>query len=90
MGAVQRLASVAVNDGIAAADEAMAEIQRPILRSADFLAAVASYRDSNRPGRSRAGYKCSPGPGDWHDIVLPEPADQVLSVTFAHVLICRA
>jgi hypothetical protein len=50
MGAVQRLASVAVNDGIAAADEAMAEIQRPILRSADFRAAVASYRDSNRPG----------------------------------------
>ena len=35
MGTVQRLASVAVNDGIAAADEAMAEIQRPILRSAD-------------------------------------------------------
>ena len=40
--ATKRLVSVAVNDGIAAADEAMAEIQRPIMRSADFRAAVRS------------------------------------------------
>jgi enoyl-CoA hydratase/carnithine racemase len=42
--ATKRLVSVAVNEGIAAADEAMAEIQRPIIRSADFRAAVSSYR----------------------------------------------
>jgi enoyl-CoA hydratase/carnithine racemase len=43
--ATKRLVSVAVNEGIAAADEAMAEIQRPIMRSADFRAAVKSYRE---------------------------------------------
>jgi enoyl-CoA hydratase/carnithine racemase len=44
--ATKRLVSVAVNEGIAAADEAMAEIQRPIFRSADFRAAVRSYREN--------------------------------------------
>jgi enoyl-CoA hydratase/carnithine racemase len=44
--ATKRLASIAVNDGIAAADEAMAGIQRPILRSADFRTGVSSYRDN--------------------------------------------
>jgi enoyl-CoA hydratase/carnithine racemase len=44
--ATKRLASIAVNDGIAAADEAMAGIQRPILRSADFATGVSSYRDN--------------------------------------------
>jgi enoyl-CoA hydratase/carnithine racemase len=44
--ATKRLASIAVNDGIEAADEAMAEIQRPILRSADFRAGVSSYREN--------------------------------------------
>ena len=42
--ATKRLVAVAVNEGIAAADQAMAEIQRPIIRSADFRAAVSSYR----------------------------------------------
>jgi enoyl-CoA hydratase/carnithine racemase len=44
--ATKRLVSVAVNEGIAAADEAMAEIQRPIMRSADLRAAVRSYREN--------------------------------------------
>ena len=44
--ATKRLVSVAVNEGIAAADEAMAEIQRPIMRSADFRAAVRSYHEN--------------------------------------------
>jgi enoyl-CoA hydratase/carnithine racemase len=44
--ATKRLVSVAVNEGLAAADGAMAEIQRPIMRSADFRAAVKSYRDN--------------------------------------------
>jgi enoyl-CoA hydratase/carnithine racemase len=44
--ATKRLISVAVNEGIAAADEAMAEIQRPIMRSADFRAGVRSYREN--------------------------------------------
>jgi enoyl-CoA hydratase/carnithine racemase len=44
--ATKRLVSVAVNQGIAAADDAMAEIQRPIMRSADFRAAVSSYREN--------------------------------------------
>jgi enoyl-CoA hydratase/carnithine racemase len=44
--ATKRLVSVAVNEGIAAADAAMAEIQRPILGSADFRNAVTSYREN--------------------------------------------
>ena len=44
--ATKRLVSIAVNEGLAAADNAMAEIQRPIFRSADFRAAVRSYRDN--------------------------------------------
>jgi enoyl-CoA hydratase/carnithine racemase len=44
--ATKRLVSVAASEGIAAADEAMAEIQRPIMRSADFRAAVMSYREN--------------------------------------------
>ena len=43
--ATKRLVSVAVNDGIAAADEAMAEIARPIIGSADFRTGVRSYRE---------------------------------------------
>jgi enoyl-CoA hydratase/carnithine racemase len=45
-GATKRLVSIAVNEGIAAADEAMAEIQRPIMRSADFRAGVRSYHEN--------------------------------------------
>jgi enoyl-CoA hydratase/carnithine racemase len=44
--ATKRLVSVAVNEGIAAADAAMAEIQRPIIGSADFRNAVTSYREN--------------------------------------------
>src|SRR6185437_5586569 len=44
--ATKRPVSVAVNEGLAAADEAMAEIQRPIIGSADFANAVRSYREN--------------------------------------------
>ena len=44
--ATKRLVSVTVNEGLAAADEAMAEIQRPIIGSADFANAVRSYREN--------------------------------------------
>jgi enoyl-CoA hydratase/carnithine racemase len=43
--ATKRLVSVAVSEGLAAADEAMAEIQRPIMHSADFRTGVRSYRE---------------------------------------------
>lgn len=41
--ATKRLVDVTVNEGIAAADAAMGEIQRPIMRSADFRHGVESY-----------------------------------------------
>jgi len=44
--ATKRLVSVTVSQGLAAADDAMAEIQRPIMASADFRAAVWSYREN--------------------------------------------
>jgi enoyl-CoA hydratase/carnithine racemase len=44
--ATKRLVCVAVNEGIAAADEAMAELQRPIIGSADFRTGVSSYREN--------------------------------------------
>jgi enoyl-CoA hydratase/carnithine racemase len=43
--ATKRLVSVAVSEGLAAADEAMAEIQRPIMRSADFRTGVRSFSE---------------------------------------------
>lgn len=43
--ATKRLVATAVNDGVAAADAAMAEIQRPILGSHDFQTGVRSYRE---------------------------------------------
>jgi enoyl-CoA hydratase/carnithine racemase len=43
--ATKRLVAAAINGGVAAADEAMAEIQRPIFRSQDFQIGVASYRE---------------------------------------------
>jgi len=52
--ATKRLVSVAVNEGLAAADEAMAEIQRPIMRSADFRTGVRSYREK---GIGMAGFE---------------------------------
>jgi enoyl-CoA hydratase/carnithine racemase len=44
--ATKRLVSVAINEGVAAADEAMGEIQRPILGSEDFRTGVHSYREN--------------------------------------------
>jgi enoyl-CoA hydratase/carnithine racemase len=44
--ATKRLVSIAIDDGVAAADAAMAELQRPILRSADFRTGVRSYREN--------------------------------------------
>jgi len=44
--ATKALVSVAVNEGIAAADQAMTELQRPIIRSADFRTGVRSYREN--------------------------------------------
>jgi enoyl-CoA hydratase/carnithine racemase len=43
--ATKRLVAAAIDDGVAAADEAMAEIQRPIFRSQDFQTGVSSYRE---------------------------------------------
>jgi enoyl-CoA hydratase/carnithine racemase len=43
--ATKRIVTIAVNEGTAAADDAMAELQRPIFRSQDFFSAVASYRE---------------------------------------------
>jgi enoyl-CoA hydratase/carnithine racemase len=43
--ATKRIVTIAVNAGVAAADDAMAELQRPIFQSHDFFSAVASYRD---------------------------------------------
>jgi enoyl-CoA hydratase/carnithine racemase len=50
--ATKALVSVAVSQGVRAADEAMAELQRPIFRSDDFRAGVESLR-SNGAGMAR-------------------------------------
>jgi enoyl-CoA hydratase/carnithine racemase len=50
--ATKALVSVAVNEGVRAADEAMEGLQRPIFRSRDFHDAVASY-DKNGAGTIR-------------------------------------
>jgi enoyl-CoA hydratase/carnithine racemase len=50
--ATKALVSTAVSQGVRAADEAMAELQKPIFRSDDFRSAVASFR-TNGPGMSR-------------------------------------
>jgi enoyl-CoA hydratase/carnithine racemase len=43
--ATKRLVACAITDGVAAADEAMAELQRPIFASQDFRTGVGSYRE---------------------------------------------
>ena len=43
--ATKALVSVAINQGVRAADEAMEGLQRPIFRSRDFHDAVASYKN---------------------------------------------
>jgi enoyl-CoA hydratase/carnithine racemase len=50
--ATKALVSTAVSRGVRAADEAMAELQKPIFRSDDFRDAVRSFR-SNGPGMAR-------------------------------------
>jgi enoyl-CoA hydratase/carnithine racemase len=43
--ATKALASVAVSQGVAAADEAMAEVQRPIYQSDDFKIGVKTFKE---------------------------------------------
>jgi enoyl-CoA hydratase/carnithine racemase len=50
--ATKALVSTAVSRGVRAADEAMAELQKPIFRSADFRSAVKSFQ-ANGPGMAR-------------------------------------
>jgi enoyl-CoA hydratase/carnithine racemase len=50
--ATKALVSIAVSRGVRAADEAMAELQRPIFRSEDFPRGVRSLRE-NGPGMAR-------------------------------------
>ena len=50
--ATKELAHIAVNDGVAAADEAMARVQAPIWASEDLKAGLASFR-KNGPGLAK-------------------------------------
>jgi enoyl-CoA hydratase/carnithine racemase len=50
--ATKALVSIAVSKGVRAADEVMAELQKPIFRSDDFRAGVESLRE-NGPGMAR-------------------------------------
>jgi enoyl-CoA hydratase/carnithine racemase len=50
--ATKALVSTAVSRGVHAADEAMAELQKPIFRSDDFRSAVESFQ-TNGPGMAR-------------------------------------
>jgi len=50
--ATKRLVHIAVNEGIVAADEAMAEIQKPIWASEDLKIGLASFRE-NGPGLAK-------------------------------------
>ena len=47
-----RNVDIAVNDGVAAADEAMARVQAPIWASEDLKAGLASFR-KNGPGLAK-------------------------------------
>jgi enoyl-CoA hydratase/carnithine racemase len=51
-GTTKQLAYLAANDGVAAADDAMAGIQAPIWRSEDLKTALESFRE-NGPGLAR-------------------------------------
>jgi enoyl-CoA hydratase/carnithine racemase len=50
--ATKALVSIAVSQGVRAADAAMAELQKPIFRSEDFRTGVESFRE-NGPGMAR-------------------------------------
>jgi enoyl-CoA hydratase/carnithine racemase len=51
-GTTKRLVSIAISAGVAAADEAMAQVQAPIWRSADLKEGIASLL-ANGPGAAR-------------------------------------
>jgi enoyl-CoA hydratase/carnithine racemase len=51
-GATKRLVHIAANEGVRAADEAMAEIQKPIWASEDLEIGLASFRE-NGPGLAK-------------------------------------
>lgn len=44
--ATKRLVSLAVNEGVASADHGMAELQKSVFRSEDFVTGVTSYREN--------------------------------------------
>lgn len=44
--ATKRLVTVAINEGVAAADDAMRDLERPVFRSQDFVTGVTSYRNN--------------------------------------------
>ena len=50
--ATKRLVHIAVNQGVLAADEAMAEVQKPIWASEDLRIGLASFRE-NGPGLAK-------------------------------------
>jgi enoyl-CoA hydratase/carnithine racemase len=50
--ATKALVSIAVSQGVRAADEAMVDLQKPIFRSEDFRAGVESLQ-ANGPGMAR-------------------------------------
>jgi enoyl-CoA hydratase/carnithine racemase len=50
--ATKRLVHIAVNEGVLAADEAMAEIQKPIWASDDLKIGLTSFRE-NGPGLAK-------------------------------------
>ena len=50
--ATKQLAHIAVNEGVAAADEAMAKVQAPIWASVDLKTGLASFR-KNGPGLAK-------------------------------------
>jgi enoyl-CoA hydratase/carnithine racemase len=54
--ATKHLVEIAINEGVAAADAAMADIQRPIMRSTDFRTGVESYRTNGLGMAEFKGY----------------------------------
>ncbi len=52
--ATKELVHIAVNEGVVAADEAMARVQAPIWASEDLKAGLASFK-KNGPGLAKFG-----------------------------------
>src|SRR5258708_8707610 len=63
--ATKELAHIAVNDGVAAADEAMARVQAPIWASEDLKTGLASFR-KNGPGLPKFPPRCPDRPPPPH------------------------